>query len=65
MLNTGRRNACLLGALQAVGIRVIAENDRQFEIEVAVLNGVDKCLQICARSGNQDCGFATTSHQTY
>ena len=62
VFNAGGANTRLLSACQAISIGAITEHDREIEIQAAIGNPLDKCLQIGAGSGNQDCGIAA-GHQ--
>ncbi len=62
MFDAGSANTSLPGASQAKRIGAVTEHDREVEIQTAVGNAIDECLQIGARSGNQDGGI-TTGHQ--
>ena len=51
------------GSLEPVGVWSVTEYDAQVQIEIACGYGIDECLQVGARSGDQDRGSA--GHQTY
>jgi hypothetical protein len=53
MLDAHGWNACLLGALQSIGVGSVAEYYGQFKIVAGLIcNVVDKRLQICPTARN-------------
>ena len=48
------RQTVLCGALQAIGLRVVAHDCLNFRVELAAFDGIDDGLQIATAAGDQN-----------
>jgi hypothetical protein len=64
MKNAGRLDASSFGSRKTKGFGLIAEYNRDVEVEVAASNSIDKRLQIGTGPGNQNRCFAALCHYT-
>src|SRR5690606_36942350 len=53
MIENPGGDACLACSLQAIGIATVADDTADLGVERAFGNGIDQCLEIGARAGNQ------------